>query len=116
VKEGEGGAVRGGSTVRCSTVHPGNIVTGVVRTLPYVVQVAYKICMSRILLTPSEGARASLYAATRGEALANTGLAPYFTSECVAKPPSPPALDDDAAAKLWDVTLATLGLPKDFKP
>jgi len=116
VKEGEGGAVRGGSTVRCSTVHPGNIVTGVVRTLPYVVQVAYKICMSRILLTPSEGARASLYAATRGEALANTGLAPYFTSECVAKPPSPPALDDDAAAKLWDVTLATLGLSKDFKP
>ena len=39
-----------------------------------------------------------------------------FTSECVAKSPSPPALDYEAAAKLWDATLATLGLPKDFKP
>jgi hypothetical protein len=91
-------------------VHPGNIVTGVVRTLPRFVQAAYRIIMGSILLTPAEGARASLFAATNAEALREETLAPYFPSECEARAPSPNALDDEAAEALWSSTLATFGM------
>jgi hypothetical protein len=57
----------------------------VARTLPKWLQVAYRIVMGSIILTPAQGARASLYAATRTEALAAPGLGPYFTSECAAR-------------------------------
>jgi NAD(P)-dependent dehydrogenase (short-subunit alcohol dehydrogenase family) len=40
------------TNARCLVVHPGNIVTGVVRTLPRFVQAAYRIIMGSILLTP----------------------------------------------------------------
>jgi hypothetical protein len=91
-------------------VHPGNIVTGVVRTLPRFVQAAYRIIMGSILLTPAEGARASLFAATNAEALREKTLAPYFPSECEARAPSQRALDDEAAEALWSSTLATFGM------
>jgi NAD(P)-dependent dehydrogenase (short-subunit alcohol dehydrogenase family) len=92
------------ANVRCLAVHPGNVVTGVVRTLPKIVREAYKIIMGSILLTPAEGARASLFAATREEALRD-GLAPYFGSECELRAPSPFAEDDVAASALWEKTL-----------
>jgi NAD(P)-dependent dehydrogenase (short-subunit alcohol dehydrogenase family) len=98
------------TNARCLVVHPGNIVTGVVRTLPRFVQAAYRIIMGSILLTPAEGARASLFAATRAEALREDTLAPYFPSECEARAPSPRALDDEAAEALWARTLATFGM------
>lgn len=98
-------------SVRCLCVHPGNIITGVVRTLPKVVQVAYKIVMGSILLTPAEGARASLYAATNDEALAgDTTIAPYFESQCVLTNPSTVATNDPAAKELWDFTMSTFEL------
>ena len=98
------------TNARCLVVHPGNIVTGVVRTLPRFVQAAYRIIMGSILLTPAEGARASLFAATNAEALREDTLAPYFPSECEARAPSPRALDDEAAEALWSSTLATFGM------
>ena len=33
------------ASVRCLSVHPGNVLTGVVRTLPRAVQVAYRVVM-----------------------------------------------------------------------
>lgn len=98
------------TNARCLVVHPGNIVTGVVRTLPRFVQAAYRIIMGSILLTPAEGARASLFAATNPEALRGDTLAPYFPSQCVRRAPSPRAEDDDAAEALWAHTLASLGM------
>ena len=98
------------TNARCLVVHPGNIVTGVVRTLPRFVQAAYRIIMGSILLTPAEGARASLFAATNPEALRGNTLAPYFPSQCVRRAPSPRAEDDDAAEALWAHTLASLGM------
>jgi NAD(P)-dependent dehydrogenase (short-subunit alcohol dehydrogenase family) len=98
------------TNARCLVVHPGNIVTGVVRTLPSFVQAAYRIIMGSILLTPAEGARASLFAATNAEATREKTLAPYFPSECEARAPSQRALDDEAAEALWSSTLATFGM------
>lgn len=116
--EGDSGGVAPAAQchVRALAVHPGNIITGVVRTLPGLVQVAYKLIMGFFLLTPREGARASLYAATSREALEVPGLAPYFTSDCVVRAPSGAAVDDEAAAALWDATLETLGVAADWRP
>lgn len=54
--------------VQLMTLHPGNVTTDVVRTLPWVVQKAYAIIMPLFLLTPEEGARSTLHAATDEEA------------------------------------------------
>ena len=94
---------------RALVLHPGNIVTGVVRTLPWIVQLLYKIIMGKILLTPDQGARATLYCATRKEALSETN-GPYFTSECMERLPSKYALDDEAAEKLWKYAFGELEL------
>ena len=49
-------------------MHPGMVLTNVVRSLPVIVQKAYIFVFSLILLTPSEGSRASVWAATSTEA------------------------------------------------
>ena len=49
-------------------LHPGNIVTNVVRTLPKLVQIVYRVVMRYILLNADEGARCTLYCATSKEA------------------------------------------------
>ena len=100
--------------VRALALHPGNIVTGVVRTLPKIVQFAYRVIMARILLTPEQGARCSLYCATRAEAVASDAVGPYFTSDCLEKLPSAFALDDAASERLWSWTLSELGIHDDI--
>ena len=100
--------------VRALALHPGNIVTGVVRTLPKIVQVAYRVIMGRILLTPDQGARCSIYCATRAEAVASGAVGPYFTSDCLEKAPSAFASDDDASEKLWSWSLRELGIKEDI--
>ena len=52
---GEGG---GPPRVQAYAVHPGYVLTDVVRSLPAAVQRAYRLLMARILLTPEQGARA----------------------------------------------------------
>ena len=41
--------------VRAFCLHPGNVMTDVVRTLPPLVQRAYKALLAFILMTPAEG-------------------------------------------------------------
>ncbi|CEF96888.1 Short-chain dehydrogenase/reductase SDR [Ostreococcus tauri] len=99
---------------RALVLHPGNIVTGVVRTLPWIIQFLYRIIMSHILLTPDQGARASLYCATQQEAVSSDTNGPYLTSECVENPPSKYALDEEATERLWKYTLQELDLDDSF--
>ena len=99
---------------RALVLHPGNIVTGVVRTLPSWIQYLYKIIFARILLTADQGARCTLYCATRAEAVASSTIGPYFTSECEERVPSKYALDDGAAVKLWRYALDELGVDKEI--
>lgn len=99
---------------RALVLHPGNIVTGVVRTLPMWLQSLYKILFERILLTADQGARCSLYCATRTEAVASATIGPYFTSECEERTPSKYALVEGEAEKLWRYTLKELGLEDDI--
>lgn len=91
-------------------LHPGNIVTNVVRTLPKLVQILYRAVMRHILLNADEGARCTLYCATSKEAVRSDTTGPYFTSECVERTPSKQALETGARKRLWAYTLKTLGL------
>jgi retinol dehydrogenase-12 len=53
--EMDGVHAAGPPAVQVYAVHPGYVLTDVVRTLPEAVQRAYRLLMSRILLTPEQG-------------------------------------------------------------
>jgi retinol dehydrogenase-12 len=66
-KKGGRGGGGGGSddappSIQVFAVHPGYVMTNVVRTLPEVVQAAYKLLMTPIMLTPEQGEAAGLLA------------------------------------------------------
>ena len=110
VKELDGILRASNCGTRALVLHPGNIVTNVVRTLPKLVQIVYRVVMRYILLNADEGARCTLYCATSKEAARSGTTGPYFTSECVERTPSKQALETGARRKLWAYTLKTLGL------
>jgi retinol dehydrogenase-12 len=70
------------SSVRCLSVHPGNVVTGVVRSLPQVVQWLYRSVLGRILLSPEEGARSTVFCAASSKAVDAPRPGAYFDSTC----------------------------------
>ncbi len=84
--------------------------TGVVRTLPRAVQVAYRVVLGAILLTPEEGARSSVFCAAAAAAASAPRPGPYFDSSCALAPYHPSADDQRLRAQLWDYTMRTLGL------
>lgn len=90
-----------GSGVTSNAVHPGAVATGFGRNnedfLSRLVRVG-----ARFLRTPEEGARTLIWLATDDEVENVTGG--YFVDEKATKP-SKAALDDDAAARLWEVSL-----------
>jgi NAD(P)-dependent dehydrogenase (short-subunit alcohol dehydrogenase family) len=98
------------ASVRCLSVHPGNVLTGVVRTLPRAVQVAYRIVMGFILLSPAEGARAPVLCAAGAAPARAPRPGPYFGSGGREEAPNPAAHDDAAQQALWAHTLRTLQL------
>eukprot|EP00951_Prasinocladus_malaysianus_P012231 scaffold91025_cov46-Prasinocladus_malaysianus.AAC.1 len=78
--------------IGCYSLHPGNVMTDVVRTLPVIVQKGYRLVLTQILLTLAQGcvrARCTLYVATGldvpREAQRSMG---YFDSDCCATAPS----------------------------
>ncbi|KAF8069597.1 hypothetical protein HT031_001714 [Scenedesmus sp. PABB004] len=100
-----------GAGVDALAVHPGNVLTDVVRSLPARLQAAYRLLMTRVLLTPDEGARASVYAATDpGAAAAAAATGGYL--DCSARPVAPHRLaaDPDLGAWLWRWSAERVGL------
>lgn len=47
-----------GIPVAALSLHPGNVMSGVVRSLPPVIQRLYRMLMKRVLLTPEQGMQA----------------------------------------------------------
>ena len=85
-------------------VHPGEVVTDVVRSLPGPLQKLYALVMGYILLTPAEGARSSVFAATSPRVIEDVAFKGkcYIDSSCVAIPPAREAEDVKTAAWLWE--------------
>jgi NAD(P)-dependent dehydrogenase (short-subunit alcohol dehydrogenase family) len=100
----------GCSGVRCMSVHPGNVITGVVRTLPRLVQAAYRLVLGRILLTPEEGARSTVFCAAAAAAVQAPGPGPYFDSTCRLAVPHPDADSPELGAAVWKYLLDTCHL------
>jgi NAD(P)-dependent dehydrogenase (short-subunit alcohol dehydrogenase family) len=95
-----------GSGVTSNSVHPGDVATDVVRDSS-LLRVGMQLIARHYLLTPEEGARTSIYAATAPELARVTGQ--YF-AYCRAEAPSRHALDPNAATELWRVTERLAGL------
>ena len=96
----------GGFRIEFMTLHPGNVSTDVVRTLPKLVQKAYGIVMPLFLLTPAQGARSTIYTALDSNAHEESEQAlHYFNSNCKPQMPSREARDTKQGAKLWTWTM-----------
>ena len=97
------------SEVSVVSLHPGNVVTDVVRTLPPLIQSAYRCVMSGMLLTPSEGARAQLHAATCEPRGAPRSGAHLGSDGCVCES-NPLAADAALRRRVWDECERLCGL------
>jgi retinol dehydrogenase-12 len=116
-------------------VHPGEVLTEVVRSLPAPVVKLYRALMSTLLLTPQEGARAAVFAATASAAASgndgdgdNEGSGSsffggsellasawdpakcYLFPDCRPHPPAPSVLDPVLGRWLWGYSAAKVGL------
>ena len=90
-------------------LHPGNVTTEVVRTLPRVVQTLYNWIMPFFLLTPEEGARSSIYAATTSSAVEDArDTFGYYNSNCEPTYPSKSSRDENQAEDVWSWTIEQL--------
>ncbi|KAL4856494.1 Retinol dehydrogenase 12 [Chlorella vulgaris] len=109
---------RTGGGVVSVAVHPGEVLTEVVRSLPGPIRTAYRFLLQTVLLTPQQGARCSLYCATSPD-LYRPALKGcyYFDSNCAPVQPSREAQDAELAAWLWRWSAAAVGLqPADDLP
>ena len=105
-------------------VHPGEVLTDVVRSLPAPIVKLYRMLMSTLLLTPQEGARAAVFAATAscssslgnengGSDLLASAWNPakcYLFPDCKPHPPAPSVLDPVLCRWLWGFSAAKVGL------
>uniref|UniRef100_A0A7S0N3G5 Uncharacterized protein n=1 Tax=Pyramimonas obovata TaxID=1411642 RepID=A0A7S0N3G5_9CHLO len=101
--------------LRCLSVHPGNVLTDVVRSLPGPIRWLYRRIMARILLSPDQGARASVFAATE-PSLSQSPAGGYLGQNCAAESSSRISHDTIASKRLWEESLKLVGLPTGFMP
>jgi NAD(P)-dependent dehydrogenase (short-subunit alcohol dehydrogenase family) len=84
------------------SLHPGVVASDAWRRVPWPIRPLMKLGM----ISNEEGAKTSLYCATSPEVAAQDGL--YYDA-CREKAPSPLALDDALAARLWDKSVEFTG-------
>jgi len=102
---------RAGGDILGVALHPGEVTTDVVRSLPGPMQRLYKFVMGFILLKPSEGARCSVYCATSPD-LEKPKLAgvTYFDSNCAPGNTCAEGKDPEAATWVWNWSAKEVGL------
>ena len=115
-KEGDSSPPTVTPSIVVTAVHPGEVMTDVVRSLPSIVQAAYRAIMTSFLLSPCDGARSSVWAATDtgvhdAPAAAASPTTCYSGPECRLAPPAKDALDPALGRWLWGWSAARVGLP-----
>ncbi|GAQ82693.1 NAD(P)-binding Rossmann-fold superfamily protein [Klebsormidium nitens] len=109
------------SGINCIALHPGEALTDVARSLPRFIQRLQKHLLSSILLTPSQGARCTLFVATNEEVIKVAGAirsqqyrsGPYYFSNLEPNDVPRIARDEMLVEELWASTLKQLDLPAD---
>jgi NAD(P)-dependent dehydrogenase (short-subunit alcohol dehydrogenase family) len=91
-----------GTGATANALHPGVIITNIIRNLPEWQQRAAQLLGWTFAKNAAQGAATSCYVAT---APTLEGVSGYFFSDCNAvKPAGPYMEDDELAAKLWQVS------------
>lgn len=93
-----------GSGVTTYAVHPGGVATDVWRRIPQ----PFRWLMNRFLISPEEGAKSTLRAATDPTLATETGR--YYTQDGSEKKASR-VVTDDLASTLWTKSAEWTGLP-----
>ncbi|GMH32462.1 hypothetical protein BSKO_00296 [Bryopsis sp. KO-2023] len=100
------------SAITVCSLHPGDAITDVARSLPHFLQWSYKNLLGLILLTPDEGSRCTVYCATGSkvpeEAKQTFG---YFASNCRPTMPSHMSRSKEFAGWLWKWSAEITKLP-----
>jgi NAD(P)-dependent dehydrogenase (short-subunit alcohol dehydrogenase family) len=90
-----------GVGVTSNALHPGNVRSRITRNKPFL-NALHRSPIARLLvISEAEGARTSIYVATAPELEGVTGR--YFVREREARP-SPAAMDEAAARRLWKLS------------
>lgn len=86
----------------CNSLHPGVILTNIVRNLPGYMLTAARLAGWIFMKTIPQGAATSCYVATHPGLV---GVSGYYFADCNPLTPDSPHMEDDAlAAKLWQVS------------
>ena len=97
-----------GTHVTANAVHPGAVRTELMRhsilSSALFTRIHWYLCK-----TPEQGAQTSIYCAVSEEM---EGVSGKYLVDCAIQDPSKRAQDDDAARKLWDLSLKLVGLEK----
>ena len=92
-----------GDKITVNSLHPGMVATKLFQKFPKIlVDIA-----SLIMISPENGAQTAIYLATSAEVLKITGK--YFIKKRIKKP-APKAANNQAAEKLWEISLELTGL------
>ena len=97
-----------GSHVTVNTVHPGGVRTELVRHT-ILSRAIFPVVLWYVSKSPEEGAQTSIYCAVAEEM---EGVSGKYLADCAITEPCKGAQDDDAARKLWDLSLKMVGLEK----
>jgi retinol dehydrogenase 12 len=102
---------RGQGDVIAVALHPGEVAREVVRSLPPIIQKAYRTVMGLILLSPAQGARCSVYCSTSPDLdSAKLSGITYYDSNCAPGATSKAGKDVHLASWLWKWSAKTVGL------
>ena len=96
-----------GSGVTVNSLHPGVILTGIVRHLNRVLTFFITLLINIFCKTPEQGAQTTIHLAVCEEVELMSGL--YF-ADCKPQEPSKAAQDEGAAKKLWEMSADLVGL------
>ncbi len=93
----------GGAKQTANTLHPGVIDTNIVRSLPAVARLAFRVAAPLVLKTPAQGAATQCYLAASPAVAGVTGA---YYADCNPAETTPLGRDMTLAARLWDATEA----------
>ena len=97
-----------GSHVTANSLHPGAVRTDLERHFTFL-QTLMVPARWYMYKSPEQGAQTSIYCAVSEEM---EGVSGKYLADCAIKEPSKGAQDDDAAMKLWELSLKLVGLEK----
>ena len=97
-----------GSHVTANSLHPGAVRTDLERHFTFL-QTLMVPARWYMYKSPEQGAQTSIYCAVSEEM---EGVSGKYLADCAIKEPSKGAQDDDAAVKLWELSLKLVGLEK----